>query len=392
MKSIAIYFSLYSLVFIASCNPSKIENADVDHIIKVDPSTAVSVRLENLLDTAFALPVILPDSVYIGLIEQLSVMSDGRILIMDPYIAERIVLLNADGSYSSQLNRKGSGPGEYQNLFSFGINPAENQVAIFDRISRSFHNYSLPRFEHIESYRYPNYIMHMQWIEDDLMYIMNEDLDENEQSFGLQLFDWSSKKLKKSFLQNDRVNSIELAYANTFSKVGSANYFAYASPITTIFELQPSGIKPRVSIDFGKAAPDMSFFTGQETDLDPEEYLNEFFKATWVRHFTLSENRLSFQHIYREPEIHHLVFADLATGKVKNFQNPTWPALNAEELPSVVGRFGDYFIYSINFGDLTPDFFKQADLLSQSLRKAVNITGFDEEQQFLLFVKYNYPF
>lgn len=391
MKIFSVFVSVNLIVLIASCTSSYQEDTQAEIIIKVDPSIAIPVTLENLLDTAFALPVILPDSVYIGVIEQLDVMNDGRILIMDPYIAERIILLNADGTYFSQLNQIGAGPGEFQNLFNFAINPSEDQVAVFDRMSRSFHVYNLPRFKYIESYRYSNYIMHMQWIEDDLMYIMNEDLDVNDHTLGLELFDWSRKQLKNSFLRNDRINAIELSFANTFSRMGSKNYFAYHSPISTIFELHPKGIQPRVSIDFGKAAPDLGFFTGKDMD-DPEGYLSEFFKATWIRNFTISENRLSFQHIYKEPDNQHLVFANLETGELKNYQNPSWSALNSGEMPSPIGRYGDYFIYSINFEELKTDFFNQSDQLSQSLRRSVNISGFDPEQLFLLFVKYKHAY
>jgi len=61
-------------------------------------------------------------------------------------------------------------------------------------------------------------------------------------------------------------------------------------------------------------------------------------------------------------------------------------------MPTPVARHGDYFVYSISFQDLNPGFFNQQDILSQSLRRAANISGFDPEQLYLLFVKYKNPF
>jgi hypothetical protein len=344
-----------------------------------------------LVDTAYAVPLSFPDTAYVGLIEYLEVLPDGRYLLMDPYVAESLILMNPDGTFISWLQKKGQGPGEYSNLFTFSASPDGSKVAIFDRVQLSFHLYSLPEFEHLESYRYPNYIMHMHWIDEETMYIMNEDIDEKGQSMGLELFDWSRKSLKKSFLQNDLLISVEMAYPSTFSKTANKNFFAYHSPLVTIYELGYESIDPIISVDFGKAAPELGFFQDSEV-VDFENYLIENFKATFIKDFSVNNDFFSFQYIFREINNQHLAFADLSSLETKVFKNPTWEALEAGEMPTPVARHGDYFVYSISFQDLNPDFFNQQDVLSQSLRRAANISGFDPEQLYLLFVKYKNPF
>lgn len=385
------YLILLLVILSTSCSQSY-EQADLPElIIQVDPTSANSVSFAELVDTAYAVPLSFPDTAYVGLIEHLEVLQDGHYLLMDPYVAESLILMNPDGTFVSWLQRKGQGPGEYSNLFTFSASPDGSKVAIFDRVQLSFHVYSLPDFDHLESYRYPNYIMHMHWIDEETMYIMNEDVDENGQTLGLELFDWSNKKLKKSFLQNNLINSIEMAYPFTFSKAGNKNYFAYQRPLSTIYELGQKTIDPIIGVDFGKATPELGFFKDSEV-ADFETYLYENFKATFVKDYCIKNDQLSFQYLYREINNNHLAFADLSTLETKVYQNPSWDALNEGQMPTPVARHGDYFVYSISFQDLTPDFFNQQDILSQSLRRAANISGFDPEQLYLLFVKYKNPF
>lgn len=384
---------LIFLLVVASISCSKSNDPGIvsKKIIRLDPTTASAVSFGELVDTAYAVPLRFPDTAYVGLIDHVVVLQDGRYLLMDPYVAESLILMNPDGTFVSWLQRKGQGPSEYSNLFTFAVSANCSKVAIFDRVQLSFHVYRLPGFEHLESYRYPNYIMHMHWIDEETMYIMNEDLDEENRTLGLELFDWKNKTLKNSFLQNNLVNSVELAYPNTFGKAGGRHYFAYQAPMVTLFELGPEEISPKISIDFGKSAPEMGFFTGMDVD-DAEDYLYEKFKATWVKNYHLTTDQLNFQYIFREPNNLHLAWADLNTLQTKVYQNPTWAALKSGEMPVPIGRSEDYFIYAISFEELELDFFNQPDILSQSLRRAANISGFDPEQIYLLFVKYKNPF
>lgn len=385
------YLILLLVILSISCS-QPYEQADLPElIIQVDPTSANSVSFGELVDTAYAVPLSFPDTAYVGLIDHMEVLPDGRYLLMDPYVAESLILMNSDGTFISWLQKKGQGPGEYSNLFTFSASPDGSKVAIFDRVQLSFHLYSLPEFEYLESYRYPNYIMHMHWIDEGTMYIMNEDIDDKGQALGLELFNWSTKTLKESFLQNNLINSIETAFPETFRKSDGKHYFAYDSPIVTIYQMDKQGIEAIIGIDFGDATPELSFFTEMDV-YEVENYLFENFKATWVKNFTINKNHFSFQYIYREPENQHLAFADLSSLETKVFKNPTWEALEAGEMPGPVARHGDYFVYSISFQDLNPDFFNQQDVLSQSLRRAANISGFDPEQLYLLFVKYKNPF
>ena len=387
MKYIIFLFGFYILF---ACNKKRESEFVAEIVLSVDPTKAQKINLSELIDTAYVIPVSLPDSIYSGLIEQVEVINDGSILLLDPYIAESVLLLHKDGSFRSQLYKKGQGPGEYSNIFYFSINPSQNQIAIFDRLQLQFHVYGIPSFEFIDSFRYPNYTMYMQWVTDDLMYIMNEDLSESGKTLGLQLFDWRRGKVIDSFLQNDFVTSVELAYPNTFRKQSGNHYFAYQSPLVNIMQLIETGITPKLSIDFGKAAPSDKFYSQVDSEI-VENSLEQYSKATWVRHFSLNGPDGIFHYIYKNPDNQHLVFFNLETLQTKVYENLQWETLQSGELPIPLGQHEDYFIYSVTFDELNLDFYKQKDMLSQSLLRSVNITGFEVDQVYLLFLKYKFP-
>jgi hypothetical protein len=85
------------------------------------------------------------------------------------------------------------------------------------------------------------------------------------------------------------------------------------------------------------------------------------------------------------------VFSNLEILQTKVYENPQWETLQSGELPIPLGQHEDYFIYSVTFDELNLDFYKQKDMLSQSLLRSVNITGFEVDQVYLLFLKYKFP-
>lgn len=384
------FIFLFAFCTLISCNKKSEAEYVADIVLSVDPTEAQKINLSELIDTAYVIPVSLPDSIYSGLIEQVELLNDGSILLLDPYVAESVLLLHKDGSFRSQLYKKGQGPGEYSNIFYFSTNPSQSQIAIFDRLQLQFHVYGIPSFEFIDSFRYPNYTMYMQWVRDDLMYIMNEDLSESGKTLGLQLFDWRRGELIDSFFQNDFITSVELAYPNTFRKQLGNHYFAYQSPLVNIMQLTETGITPKLSIDFGKATPSDEFFSQVDSEI-VENSLEDYSKATWVRHFSFNGPEGIFHYIYKNPDNQHLAFVDMKSLQTKVFLNPQWETLRSGSLPTPIGQHEDYFIYSVTFDELISDFYKQKDMLSQSLLRSVNMTGFEVDQVYLLFLKYKNP-
>lgn len=383
-------FFLVGFCTLLACNKKSKSEFAAETVLSVDPTKAQKIDLSELIDTAYVLPVSLPDSIYSGLIEQVEVLNDGSILLMDPYVAESILLLHKDGTFRSQLYKKGQGPGEYSNIDYFSINPSQSQIAIFDRLQLQFHVYGIPNFEFIDSFRYPNYTMYMQWVKDDLMYVMNEDMSESGKTLGLQLFDWRRGEVIDSFFQNDFVTSVELAYPNTFRKQSGNHYFAYQSSMVNIIQLTETGITPKLSVDFGKSAPSDEFFSQEDSEI-VENSLEEYSKATWVRHFSFNGHEVIFHYIYKNPENQHLVFSNLETLQSEVFENPVWETLRSGSLPIPIGQHEDFYIYSVTFDELNSDFYKQKDMLSQSLLRSVNMSGFEADQVYLLFLKYKFP-
>lgn len=126
-------FSIYLLImFLLSCTSKSkvIGNANIE-VVDIESSLEnfSIVKLSDYADDIRYIPLETSDSVLISGISKV-IYERETIYILDH--TEQIFLFNNEGKYLRTFSRRGRGPGEYSDLFSFGVNPDNGDIFILD--------------------------------------------------------------------------------------------------------------------------------------------------------------------------------------------------------------------------------------------------------------------
>lgn len=124
-----------------SCSESK-EKSIVFEKIKFDDTP---VSLKDSIEFKF-IPLETTNECLIGFAESVQIVDD-RIFLLEGRQKEKLFVFDVNGKFITSIGRKGQGPGGYNMIFSFDIDPEERSIIISDRYTEKLLFYDLDSYQ-----------------------------------------------------------------------------------------------------------------------------------------------------------------------------------------------------------------------------------------------------
>lgn len=284
---------LYCILFIFSflgCENS--ENEERVYIVNMDE--AQKDDLHSMYEHVAYVPLETTEDNEIGKINQI-LYYDGKYLVVDG-LTNQVFIFTDAGKLFSKIESIGNGPGEYVQITDITINKQEEKIKILDGMQGKIVTFDLNghfvnetklpvspspmRFCQVGEYKYA-FDFQRHFLDKEWQYslcISKEDLSGEVSKF----FPYDTP-LNISFSPKVTLQDVngEIIYVPLYN--------------STVYTIDPSGIKPRYTFDFGDKWVSQEFIDIQWTDF--VKYLNALDNATFVYYFNTLE---SGSHIYAE--------------------------------------------------------------------------------------------
>jgi hypothetical protein len=119
-----VVFCVSVCVLLLSCSR---QNGDEKKLKTVLFDKYSNVPLHEILEQSFIKPET-TDSCLFGFFDQITTVKNLILILED----DKVFVFDKKGSYVTQINSKGEGPGEYLSIASFFINERENEICLID--------------------------------------------------------------------------------------------------------------------------------------------------------------------------------------------------------------------------------------------------------------------
>lgn len=347
-------------------------------VIQVNPAEARRVSLEAIADTIFVLPLSLPDSVYFGRIDRIKVY-DSLLFLHDPFQTKTISVFDLAGKYINQLNKKGSGPGEYEDMDLFTVNPKERTLIINQRY-KSFTLYTIPDLKPIKEVKDQTGYMSIESIDNDYFFAVSDDVEKNKEFVGCITLNRDFERAQAFPLD---LKEISIWGSEPLTITRSKNEIFYSPPSfeSYVYKIDGKSATPAFTIDFGDQKVSENAWSDPEGEKIREEMLMQA-KAMGVHDVIVQHDGGSFWYFYKDIQTKHLAFFSKTTRKSKVFTDLRIDGLESGELYPV-GVYENYYIWI-----LYPD---ELEIKESEYSKLVHVINLAKESNkvMLLFFKPN---
>jgi len=340
MRIYKSYSLLLLFLLFTACSQKKNEEITTKEVIKVKTPGAENTTLELAGFDVEYLSIVLPDSIYTGVIDNLKSFGD-YIFLHNSTQTKTITITDLKGNFVGQ------GPEEYSYIDAFTYDEKKKELIIYDRNLRRLSTYSVPGLDFVSSKRIDKYIMNMESIDSDLFMIVSEEQVDAFNYEGVLLVNSKGELVSKMDIDAN-IASMEISYPNTVSIINGDVYYAHPHEITTIYKINKDGPEEEFKINFGDNGIPEKYWGRTEAE-DFESALEEGNKATWVQHFTLNNNTAAFWYMYIEPDNRQLAVYNRKTKEVKSYEQFMIEGTDIV-LPYPTGTINDKFV-SILYGD-----------------------------------------
>jgi len=244
-----------STLFVSTLFVSCVKTRDksITPTYKIDPETSkvflYSEHFDELKYLKLELDLLNP----IGRIKQLICYNDGYFIFDN--ITNKVFHYSLEGKIRFVLNRKGKGPGEYQEISSISLSYPDSLLVIYDKSAASIKFYSTlnGRFKKA---------LYLQYLPLSITYFGDEKIvaymnfnshpkEVHEKEPHNLIYFNDPAKILSSFLPYDPNLAFPNYSANTFTGSGSRKFFT--PPFyNEVFVLDSKSCTPFLTIDFGK--------------------------------------------------------------------------------------------------------------------------------------------
>lgn len=336
-----LYFKRTFLVVIAfllvsGCDTTK--PAEITSLL-VNAEERREFSLLKMSDSIAVLPLELPDSVFFGEVNRIKVYGD-KFFLHDAYQTKTITVVNSEGIYINQLNKKGDGPGEYEDLESFAFNPRTNELVINQR-NENLIFYTFPGLEKIRQTNNHTPYMNIDLIEPNFWFAASDDVVDEGNYVGAVKLNYAFEEFSRLDIPLQPV-SVEASNSSTVTVRDGNIIYATPSFESIVYLIDSVNTKPILKVDFGNNR------ISEDTwkTLDPEVFHNELInnkRAAGVHNFVLSGDRGSFWYYFGGIETRHLAIFDLSSKATKVFSKITMEGLKMQN-PYPVGIYKDFYM------------------------------------------------
>lgn len=221
--------SIINTVFILCIFSFSCQHRDSHHLnneaieINLDVSERTNeVHLSQFLSNTEYIPLETNSSCLIGSIKKIEIF-DGRIFILDPYMAQKLLVFDKTGKFLYQIAKRGKGPGEYTHIFDFVIK--DRNLYLLDS-RKSVIEYTLDG-KYINTYSLPIWADKLFSINNNYWGLLTnaDKIKDNDYSFYVTSLDF---KKEKGFLHN-KFGNFPIEPITQVSLLNDTSYFFMSS-------------------------------------------------------------------------------------------------------------------------------------------------------------------
>lgn len=236
-----LFFAFAILCFSCSVTEERSENLKINF----SNPKLLEIEIQDWVRVEKMYQLELPDSIYFGKVKQIE-FSDYKIYLLVEGVNPTLFIFDRNGNFLSELNRKGTGPGEY-NQIEFFINYSD-MTLIYDRSQIKFISYSNNDFSDFQEFKMGDYFLGgFGHLDNDQVFLISDSDDENGKLKGYGFF---SSDFSNITYKPQMSGYIEAFLQQSISQFNSNAYLV--QPFSEqIFKIENDSLIPAFQIDFG---------------------------------------------------------------------------------------------------------------------------------------------
>jgi hypothetical protein len=337
---------LFCMSILLSCcsvrkNDHEIKTIFFDKFSNISPSEILKQSFIKLETT---------DDCLLGYCDQIASIKKLLLILYD----NKVFVFDRKGSYLTQINRKGQGPGEYLSITSFFINEKDNVICLIDGVNRKVLFFSLDNFQFISEIKMSFKSSCASFLPDGNIIWNNTEYSPK----GVRVNDYLVKTDKNlniisSHVEKQFVSGYVTGATITIYNV-EENVFAYMPFSPVIYLVSQNDVSPafQLSID-EKEFPSTKFL--QDKSANNSNYFNDLIESDYVSHFQMEENTNDMCLFYIAKEQRFIGIYDKINRKTyhysfENFQKDLRIGNTFTYLVS--GKIDDHYIIPLALSDL----------------------------------------
>jgi len=293
----SIIFLLVSLLFLtitSGCNRNKEKTSVIAKRINVNISNT-PIKISSVFSDPELLSLEKGD-LPLGKISKVKIYND-TIYILSNY---RIFIYSITGNYVRMLNRKGKGPGEYNNLFDFVVDESGN-IDILDFSGKKIIKYD-SKGNYIDEWKTGMYAFAFIRIND--YYILFGGNGNPATSYSekmLYVFDkWEGRVIKEYIPVDHNIENFANYIDSRNIQPTPDGFYLGFSPYDTIYHFTNGQIDPALIIDFGKHKIGRQIYSNKFPDIMAfNEYLNDNNLCHFICNYLVTPELALFNFFYK---------------------------------------------------------------------------------------------
>jgi hypothetical protein len=313
------------IVFLIGCNRQKSVEQNRDYItVSVNPKKALkSINMSEIFSEIEYIPLENADKHVIGEIHQL-IAYKNRFYIFDRFHTQSVFCFQQDGKFLFELNRKGTGPGEYVKLKNVSIDYDNDYLLLYCGQIKQILVYDLDG-NYVKSYRTKDI-----WANDFSYtgngyaafygcYTSNPQYSKNGMTPNLLIAKTDDYKILHTdlFFPSEIKMSVVVGNAKHFSSYHNGTVSLLAEYNDTVFHISEGKSEPAYYVDFGDMKKDKSFYSLLRNPTTVLGQIPEYEKTRDICIITaLEETKTDIVFGYRHKNTFHYVFYNKETGQV----------------------------------------------------------------------------
>jgi hypothetical protein len=268
-------------VLLLSCSnqkkdDNKIKTIFFDKFSEISPSEILEQSFIKLETT---------DDCLLGYFDQIASAKNLLLILYD----DKVFVFDKKGSYITQINRKGQGPGEYSSIESFFINEKENLICLISQSSAKVLFFSMDNFQFISEIKMPFSSSYASFLPDgNIIWNNQEYLPEKVCVNNYFVKTDTNLNVIDSYIEKQFISGYITGEQQTIYNL-KGDVFAYTPFSPVIYKVSQDRVFPAFQLSiYGRQFPTTQFL--QEISADNAIYYSKLEKSDYVSHFLLEEN------------------------------------------------------------------------------------------------------
>ncbi|MDR1224141.1 MAG: 6-bladed beta-propeller [Tannerella sp.] len=272
---------IFCIILLFSCS---CQNGDEQKLKTVFFDKFSRVPLHEILELSYIKPET-TDSCLFGFFDQIATVKDFLLILED----DKVFVFDKKGSYITQINCRGEGPGEYLSLASFFIDEKDGMICLIDDLSKKALFFGLDDFQFVSEMKMPFTASCASFLPDGTViwnnreYLpegvcRNDHFVQTDRNMNI-----AGSFVKKEFISG-YLTSSQISIYNV-----EGNTFACTPFSPVIYRICQNEVSPSFQLSFfDRQFPPGEFL--REKSANNASYINALMKSDYVSHFSVGES------------------------------------------------------------------------------------------------------